>query len=113
MYPRETLRDMMRVAKVCAVSFPNFAHWSVRVSFSTGGRMPVTSSLPYTWYNTPNIHFCSLADFLDWANSDGVEILDGYVLVDGKVQKFDSSDRIQNITAEHALFFFRGKDGVR
>ena len=61
--PREVLRQMLRVGKRAIVSFPNFAHWQVRLRLVFGGRMPETPSLPYKWYDTPNIHLCSIDDF--------------------------------------------------
>src|ERR671921_182747 len=54
--PREVLRQMLRVGKRAIVSFPNFAHWQVRLRLVFGGRMPETPSLPHKWYDTPNIH---------------------------------------------------------
>ena len=101
--PLDVLNEMLRVADKCIVTFPNFAHWSVRFTFSLGGRMPVTKSLPHTWYNTPNIHLCSLTDFMDWVRSDGVDILEAWVLVDGKVLVFDPT-KSHNIIGEQALF---------
>jgi len=61
--PREVLRQMLRVGKRAIVSFPNFAHWHVRLRLVFGGRMPETPSLPFKWYDTPNIHLCSIDDF--------------------------------------------------
>ena len=101
--PLDVLNEMLRVADKCIVTFPNFAHWSVRFTFSLGGRMPVTKSLPHTWYNTPNIHLCSLTDFMDWVRSDGVDIQEAWVLVDGKVLEFDPT-KSHNIIGEQALF---------
>jgi methionine biosynthesis protein MetW len=54
---------MLRVGKTCIITFPNFGHWHCRWYLATKGRMPVSEFLPYTWYNTPNIHFCTFADF--------------------------------------------------
>lgn len=98
---------MLRVARTSIVSFPNFAHWSVRLAFSIGGRMPVTASLPNTWYNTPNIHLCSITDFIDWTQRQNIDILSAYVLVEGKVEPFQADRHLHNITAEQALFFIR------
>ncbi|NLF93029.1 MAG: methionine biosynthesis protein MetW [Oligosphaeraceae bacterium] len=100
--PVETLREMLRVADSAVVSFPNFAHWSVRLSFSLGGRMPVTGSLPYNWYDTPNIHLCSITDFLDWVGSEGLAVRAAWVLVQQEVLPFAAQEH--NITAEEALF---------
>lgn len=109
-HPIDTLKDMLRVARTSIVSFPNFAHWSVRLAFSIGGRMPVTSSLPYTWYNTPNIHLCSITDFIDWTARQNVEILSAHVLVEGRVETLRLEQHLHNITAEQALFFIRKRE---
>jgi methionine biosynthesis protein MetW len=61
--PRELLKEMMRVGRQGIVTFPNFAHWRNRWQIAVGGRMPVSDELPYKWYDTPNIHLCTLNDF--------------------------------------------------
>lgn len=62
-YPEQVIDDMMRVGKECIITFPNFGHWRCRAYLATKGRMPVSKNLPYTWYNTPNIHLCTFKDF--------------------------------------------------
>ena len=61
--PALVLQEMMRVGSVGIVSFPNFGHWRLRWSLAAKGRMPVSRSLPYRWYDTPNIHLCTIRDF--------------------------------------------------
>ena len=61
--PRHVLEQMLRIGRRAIVSFPNFGHWKIRLAIMFGGRMPVTDNLPDTWYDTPNIHFCSIKDF--------------------------------------------------
>jgi methionine biosynthesis protein MetW len=63
--PRIVLEQMLRIGRKVVVSFPNFGNWRVRSQFLVGGRMPITEDLPYSWYDTPNIHFCTLRDFVD------------------------------------------------
>jgi methionine biosynthesis protein MetW len=63
--PREVVEQMMRIGTRAVVSFPNFAHWRIRAALGFGGRMPVTRQLPYSWYDTPNIHFFTIRDFVD------------------------------------------------
>lgn len=63
--PRHVLHELLRIAERAIVSFPNFGHWRVRASLMTRGRMPHTRALPDPWWSTPNIHLCTLADFLD------------------------------------------------
>lgn len=62
-YPDKILDEMLRVGRQCIITFPNFGHWRCRWYLASKGRMPVSEFLPYTWYNTPNIHFCTFADF--------------------------------------------------
>lgn len=99
--PIRVLDEMLRVGRRSVVSFPNFAHWRVRKAFGLGGRMPVTPVLPNLWHNTPNIHLCSIRDFVDWAVSAEVCILQAYVLADGLARVLRDGD---NLTASEALF---------
>lgn len=62
-YPKETLAEMTRIGKECIVTIPNFGHWRARLQLLFKGRMPVSDLLPYEWYDTPNIHFCTFLDF--------------------------------------------------
>ena len=61
--PRTVLEQLLRISDRAIVSFPNFGHWLIRWQISAYGRMPVTDKLPETWYNTQNIHFCTIKDF--------------------------------------------------
>lgn len=62
-HPDKVLAEMLRVGHQCVVTFPNFGHWRARLHLFFKGRMPVSDLLPYEWYNTPNIHFCTFRDF--------------------------------------------------
>ena len=75
-YPDKVLREMLRVGRTCIITFPNFAHWRCRWYLATKGRMPVSEFLPYTWYNTPNIHFCTFRDFEALCSEMQVSVLD-------------------------------------
>jgi methionine biosynthesis protein MetW len=63
--PRTVLEELLRIGRKVVVSFPNFGNWRIRGQFVLNGRMPITEDLPYSWYNTPNIHFCTLRDFVN------------------------------------------------
>src|SRR2546422_8454205 len=63
--PRQVLEHMLRIGRRAVISFPNFGHWNIRLQLLLGGRMPRTDNLPYSWYDTPNIHFCTIKDFRD------------------------------------------------
>ena len=77
------LREIVRVGKESIVSFPNFGHWSHRLAVALG-RMPVSKSLPYKWYNTPNVRVLTITDFEQLASSLGLSVIDRYVLHEGR-----------------------------
>ena len=77
------LNEIVRVGKECVISFPNFAHWSHRIDILLG-RMPVSKSLPFDWYNTPNVRVLTIADFEALASKIGIKILDRVILHEGK-----------------------------
>jgi methionine biosynthesis protein MetW len=72
--PDVVLSEMLRVGKKGIVGFPNFAYWKMRFYLLTYGRMPKTEFLPFEWYDTPNIHFCSIRDFTEYCDANGVRI---------------------------------------
>ena len=73
--PHLVLDEMLRVGRECIVTFPNFGHWRCRLFLGTRGRMPVSKFMPYTWYDTPNIHFCTVRDFENLCGERGIRIL--------------------------------------
>jgi len=103
--PVKVLSEMIRVGKRGIVSFPNFGYWHVRLELGLGGKMPVIESLPYPWYATPNIHLCSLEDFMAWAGEARVEIIESHVLSHGEVRPLREDD---NLFAEEVLFVVQG-----
>ncbi|MBF0426762.1 MAG: methionine biosynthesis protein MetW [Magnetococcales bacterium] len=72
--PRFVIQEMLRVGKKSIVSFPNFGHWRNRLGLAFGGRMPLNPQFPFEWYNTPNIHVCTILDFQDLCRSMHVRI---------------------------------------
>jgi methionine biosynthesis protein MetW len=78
--PRFVLEELLRIGKRTIVSFPNFGHWRVRLSLATKGRMPVTKALGHAWHDTPNIHLCTIADFISLANEAGARIEQAWAL---------------------------------
>ena len=74
--PDQVLLDMLRVGRRGVVTFPNFAHWSLRLQLMMSGRMPRTRALPATWYNTQNIHLCTLKDFEALCQELNIRILE-------------------------------------
>jgi methionine biosynthesis protein MetW len=68
------LEHLLRIGRRAIVSFPNFGHWRVRVDLGLRGRMPVTENMPYSWYDTPNIHFCTIRDFVELCREVGAQM---------------------------------------
>lgn len=80
--PQEIVNEMLRVGKYCILTFPNFAYWRHRVSLATEGRMPLSRSLPYEWYNTPNLHHCTISDFDRLCADENIKVLHRTVVDD-------------------------------
>lgn len=96
----QMLRETARVGRIGIVSFPNFAHWPNRLSVLRG-RMPVTKTLPYQWYDTPNIRVGTFADFEVLARQCGLRVLESFGLSEGEVVR-----RWPNLLASTAVFKF-------
>ena len=94
------LRETARVGRIGIVSFPNFAHWPNRLRIVTG-RMPVTKTLPYEWYDTPNIRVGTFTDFEVLARKDGLRVLDAFGIQDGRTVR-----RFPNLLASVGVFKF-------
>ena len=77
------MREMLRVGREAIVSFPNFGHWSARLQVALG-RMPVSETLPYEWYETPNVHHCTISDFEELCRRLGIRIRERLALHEGK-----------------------------
>ncbi|MBX7197985.1 MAG: methionine biosynthesis protein MetW [Rhodospirillaceae bacterium] len=103
--PAAVVEDMLRIARRAIVSFPNFGHWQVRMSVMFGGRMPVTPTLADSWFDTPNIHLCTILDFIDLCRAMGVRIEESFALDGaGRKRDFAATSGIANLLSEQALF---------
>jgi len=100
MRPDKVLDELLRVGRKAFVSFPNFAHWRVRLSLLWGGRMPVTRLLPVAWYETPNIHHLTIADFRDHVRERGITVEQVWFLKGDAL----TGAAAANLRAEHAVF---------
>ena len=98
--PDLVLDELLRIGSRAFVSFPNFAHWRVRLSLLWGGRMPVTRLLPVAWYETPNIHHVTIDDFRSLLVARGVKVEEAWFLTGDK----RISAAAANFRAEHAVF---------
>jgi methionine biosynthesis protein MetW len=103
--PKVVLENMLRIGRRAIVSFPNFGHWAVRTRLVFSGRMPVTENLPVSWYETPNIHFCTIRDFVDLVGVIDARIERGVALNAGGGQmKFNLPWWVWNLFGEQAVF---------
>ncbi|VVT00733.1 Methionine biosynthesis protein MetW [Sphingomonas aurantiaca] len=101
--PDLVLDHLLRIGRRAFVSFPNFAHWRVRLSLLWGGRMPVTRQLPESWYDTPNIHHVTIDDFRSFVKTRGITVEDAWFLSGEKRTGAGTA----NLLAEHAVFLLR------
>ena len=101
--PDQTVDEMLRIGKECIVTFPNFGHWRARGYLAFRGLMPVSKFLPYTWYDTPNIHFCTFKDFERLCVERNIDILNRTV-VDNAHQHSWWTNLWPNMLGEIAIY---------
>jgi methionine biosynthesis protein MetW len=103
--PRVVLEHMLRIGRRAIVSFPNFGHWRIRLQLLLLGRMPRTANLPASWYETPNIHFCTIRDFRDLCRTIGAQIELAVALnAWGREIRFHAPWWFWNLFGEQAVF---------
>lgn len=102
--PDQVLTEMKRVAPHLVVSLPNFAHWKLRTTLALRGRMPVTDALPYQWFDTPNIHLCTITDFEQLAA--GLDLgIERRIVIDASGRRAPAiTNRAPNLLAERAVY---------
>jgi len=102
--PRHVLEQLLRIGKHAVVSFPNFGHWRVRAQLMFGGHMPRTNNLPEGWYDTPNIHLCTIKDFLALCEDMGVKVERAIALNAYGTKLVSMPLFAQNLFGEQAVF---------
>ncbi|MFM2442863.1 MAG: methionine biosynthesis protein MetW [Pseudomonadota bacterium] len=109
--PRRVLEQMLRIGRRAIVSFPNFGHWRIRGQLIFRGRMPVTENLPLAWYETPNIHFCTIRDFVSLVDEVDAKI-DRAVALDssGAPMRVSAPWWIWNMFGEQAVFLLERRN---
>ncbi len=101
-YPEIVIRNLIRVGKRAIISFPNFGFWKVRRDFLFKGKMPKNNILPYSWYDTPNIHLCSMRDFQEFCNKNKI-LISEMILLDEKGNLIKNSF-FSNLLAYQVIF---------
>ncbi|HUO89255.1 MAG TPA: methionine biosynthesis protein MetW [Rhizomicrobium sp.] len=108
--PRDVLNQLLRIGRRTVISLPNFGHWKVRLSLAVHGRMPRTQALGFSWYDTPNIHLCTIADFVSLAKESGAGIERALAMdASGRSRPMRAEAWGPNLFADGAIFLLRGK----
>jgi len=100
------LRNLVRIGRRAIVSFPNFGHWRIRLELLARGRMPMSPLLAHAWYDTPNIHLCTINDFLALADEMDV-VIERSLTLDSAGRPLRLSSGLANLLAGQALFVLR------
>ena len=106
--PEKVIDDLLRVANKAIVTIPNFGHWKVRIHLLLKGTMPVTETLPNEWYNTPNLHMCTIKDFFNFCSKKKIELYKSIALNGEKTSAINSGNiNIKNLSSELGIFLIK------
>ena len=108
--PEKVIDDLLRVANKAIVTIPNFGHWKVRIHLLLKGTMPLTETLPNEWYNTPNLHMCTIKDFFNFCSKKKIELYKSISLSGQKTSTINSGNiNIRNLSSELGIFLIKIK----
>ncbi|MEM1288545.1 MAG: methionine biosynthesis protein MetW [Pseudomonadota bacterium] len=112
--PKTVLEQLLRIGNRIVVTIPNFGHWRARLYLLFAGRMPVTKNLPFTWYDTPNIHFCTLRDFVELAHEVDADITGSAALnsFGGSLPKL-APWFVSNLVAAQGIFVLEAREPTK
>tara|TARA_Y100000591_G_C21791863_1_gene677016 strand:+ start:164 stop:760 length:597 start_codon:yes stop_codon:yes gene_type:complete len=103
--PEKVLDELLRVGKKAIVTIPNFGHWKVRLNLLFKGTMPITESLPHKWYNTPNLHMCTIKDFFNFCEDKKIKFIKSLALSQEKVLNISKSNlNTKNFFSDLGIF---------
>ena len=103
--PEEVLNQLLRIGKQTIVTIPNFGYWKVRLHLLFKGTMPVTKNLPNEWYNTPNLHMCTIQDFVNFCEEKNIKIDRSLCLTDEKISEITKNNMfVKNIFSQLGIF---------
>ena len=109
--PEIVIKELLRVGKKAIVTIPNFGHWKVRLNLLMKGTMPVTKTLPNEWYNTPNIHMCTIKDFFKFSEIINFKIFKSLALINKNVSTIKNSNLFtKNLFSELGIFLIEELD---
>jgi len=105
LFPEEVLKQLLRIGKQTIVSIPNFGYWKVRLHLLFKGTMPITKNLPNEWYNTPNLHMCTILDFVNFCKKKNIKIDKSLCLTNEKISEITNTNMIyKNIFSQLGIF---------
>ncbi len=104
-YPEKVLKELLRIGKSVIISIPNFGYWKVRTSLLLFGRMPITKNLPNSWYNTPNLHMCTIKDFFEFCIEKKIKIKKAIGINEDKTSSIKESNlELKNFFSKLGIF---------
>ena len=104
--PEKVLKELLRIGKSVIISIPNFGYWKVRTNLLFFGKMPVTKTLPNTWYNTPNLHMCTIKDLFNFCSDKKIKINKIIGLNENKTSEIKKSNlEIKNLFSKIGIFW--------
>lgn len=106
LHTEEIVTEMLRIGREAIVTFPNFGHWEARWQV-VRGRMPVSKTLPYQWYDTPNVHLCTIDDFESFCRAHGIRVIERVVLAEGEAVRF-----LPNLRGSVAVYRIERSAGI-
>ena len=105
LYPEEVLSQLLRIGNQTIVTIPNFGYWKVRLHLLLKGTMPITKNLPNEWYNTPNLHMCTIKDFVNFCTQKKINLFKSLALHEEKVSDINNKNlNIKNLLSELGIF---------
>jgi methionine biosynthesis protein MetW len=103
--PRKVLNELLRIAKKAIITIPNFGYWKVRLSLLLKGTMPVTKTLPHSWYDTPNLHMSSIKDFYNLCSLDNIKVIKSISITSDKIGDIKTNNlEVKNLISELGVF---------
>ena len=104
--PEKVLKDLLRIGKSVVISIPNFGYWKVRASLLFFGKMPVTKTLPNTWYNTPNLHMCTIKDLFNFCKEKNIKIDKAIGINEDSTSEIKKNNlELKNLFSKLGIFF--------
>jgi methionine biosynthesis protein MetW len=106
--PKLILNELIRIGKKAIVSIPNFGYWKIRLSLAINGKMPITKKLSHNWHDTPNIHLCTILDFINLCEELNIKIEKTIILSSKKTKAYKGTpNKFSNLLSEEAIFLIK------